>query len=416
MRFDTSFFVAQLPPGQTAEVWPGELAGCEWATPTTLLDAWTRGDRLLTPPTLTILETIRGRSAFDLPDRLAPLLARLDAGALPPICFAPGVHMLPLKTVGLPPITHTNAFLVGTDVRWLIDPGAHEQDEQERMFSAVDEVVRGQESEVSGQRSEVKEDNRTSSRGPIAGIVLTHHHPDHIGGVQAAVERYRVPVLAHRRTAELLGGRIKIDRMLDEGDRLELGQAADGSGPWFLEALLTPGHAAGHLAFFEPHYRLLLAGDVVSTLTSIVIAPPDGDLAEYLATLRRVRELDLRMLLPAHGGPSLRPRQLLEDAIEHRHKREQQLLAALAEGPASASDLASRLYNGLAGPLQTLARWQVLAGLEKLRREGRALRQESGVRSQESGVGSQESGVRGQESGPEPDADALMHWVLTPDS
>src|SRR5262249_59624510 len=99
---------------------------------------------------------------------------RLVPGALPPIRFAPGVHMLPLRTVGLPPITHTNAFLVGTDISWLIDPGAHEQDEQQRMFDAIDTIL---------------------ARSSIAGVVLTHHHPDHVGGVRAAVERSRVPLL-----------------------------------------------------------------------------------------------------------------------------------------------------------------------------------------------------------------------------
>jgi glyoxylase-like metal-dependent hydrolase (beta-lactamase superfamily II)/8-oxo-dGTP pyrophosphatase MutT (NUDIX family) len=353
-RFDTTFFVARMPEGQTADVWPGELTEEFWTTPAALLDNWTRGESLVTPPALTLLELIRGVSILELPSRLKPLLARLAAGALPPICFLPGVHMLPLKTVGLPPTAYTNAFLVGTDPRWLIDPGAHEQAEQQRLFDALDLLLGGQR---------------------LAGVVLTHHHPDHVGGVTAVVERYRVPVLAHPTTQTLLAGKIRVDRTLtEEGrDQLPLGTAPDGSGEWHLQVLHTPGHAAGHIAFYERRYRFLLAGDLVSTLSSIVIAPPDGDLSVYLDTLRRMQEVDVRMLLPAHGSPSIKPRGLLSDAVAHRLKREQQLLSVLAEGPASAATLAERLYEGLPEALRPLARWQVLAGLEKLRREGRAV-------------------------------------------
>ncbi len=351
-RFDTAFFVARLPEGQSADVWPGELSDGFWTTPADVLDTWTRGESLVTPPTLTMLELVRNASILELPARLKPLLARLTAGALPPICFTPGIFMLPLKTVGLPPTTYTNAFLAGTDVRWLIDPGAHEPAEQQRLFDALDDLLAGQR---------------------LAGVVLTHHHPDHVGGATAVAERYRVPVLAHPLTAALLDGKVRVDRMLAENEQLDLGIAPDGSGPWHLESLLTPGHAAGHVAFYERHYRFLLAGDLVSTLSSVVIAPPDGDLGVYLESLQRMQGLDIRMLLPAHGGPSVKVRALLGDAVAHRLKREQQLLAILEEGPTSAATLAERLYEGLPETLRTLARWQVMAGLEKLRREGRAV-------------------------------------------
>jgi glyoxylase-like metal-dependent hydrolase (beta-lactamase superfamily II)/8-oxo-dGTP pyrophosphatase MutT (NUDIX family) len=352
VRFDTSFYVARLPEGQTADVWPGELSGGDWITPAVLLDEWARGHLLITPPTLTLLEVLRDRSVLELPGLLGPLVKRLADGALPPITFAPGVHMLPLRTVALPPTTYTNAFLVGTEQRWLFDPGPDDSDEQEQMLDALDDLLRG---------------------ATLAGVVLTHHHPDHVGGVKAIVERHRVPVWAHPITAELLKGEIRVDHLLEEGGRLDLGAAPDGHSPWYLEALHTPGHAAGHLAFYDPHYRLLLAGDIVSPLSSMVIAPPDGDLIAYLATLRRVRGLDVRMLLPAHGGPSVRPTKLLDEALAHRARREEQLLAALAEGPASGAELVERLYAGLPDALVVLARLQMRAALEKLRREGRAV-------------------------------------------
>jgi len=169
----------------------------------------------------------------------------------------------------------------------------------------------------------------------------------------------------------LLAGKIGVQRAIHDGDRLDLGLAPDG-GRWHLEAIHTPGHASGHLAFYEPHYRLLFAGDMVSTLSSIVIAPPDGDLAVYLESLERLRKYDARLLLPSHGSPTVRSAEVLADTIAHRREREQQLLAALAAGPRRVADLARELYHGLPAPLVRFAEMQVSAGLEKLRLEGRA--------------------------------------------
>jgi glyoxylase-like metal-dependent hydrolase (beta-lactamase superfamily II)/8-oxo-dGTP pyrophosphatase MutT (NUDIX family) len=359
VRFDTAFYVAMLPPGQQSDVWPGELAAGFWTSADDELARWTRGECLVSPPTLSLLELLRSRSAMDLPALLAPVVRALEAGALPPIYFAPGVQMIPLQTIGLPSSTYTNAYLVGSTRLYLLDPGAHEPREQERLFDVLNA--------------------RLSEGGILEAVVLTHHHPDHVNAAAAVVSRYRVPVFAHPRTMELLKGRVQVDRFLEEGDHLDLGTAPDGSGGWHLEATFTPGHAGGHLVFYEPHYRLLFAGDMVSMLSSVVIAPPDGDLGLYLASLRRLRDFDCRLLLPGHGAPTARPRQVIDDALAHRAKREDQLLAALREGgPLRVADLAGRLYRDLAAELLPLAALQVWAGLEKLQREGKTVRVDSG--------------------------------------
>src|SRR5262249_20504727 len=155
--------------------------------------------------------------------------------------FSPGVRMLPLFCDGLPPATHTNAYLVGTGPRYLLDPGPTDPAEQGRLFEALDE-------------------------GPPDVVVLTHHHPDHVGAAAACSARYRVPVWAPPLTARALAGRVEVGRLLGDGEELDLGPAPHGRGRWRLTALHTPGHAPGHLAFYEPDYRLLFAGDLISTL------------------------------------------------------------------------------------------------------------------------------------------------------
>ena len=351
VRFDTAFFVASLPPGQSAEVWPGELSAGEWQSADRILRTWERGESLVSPPTVSLLEAVRGRPIEELPDRIRPVLERIAAGAIHPIYFSPAVRMIPLHCHGLPPSTHTNAYLVGTGPVYLFDPGPTDPEEQQRLFDVLDEE------EASGRR--------------LTAVVLTHRHPDHVGAAAAVARHYGVPVLGHPETARALARKVEVRGELGEGSRLDLGEAPAG-GRWHLEALHVPGHAPDHLAFYEPRYRLLFAGDMISTLSSIVIAPPEGDLVVYLASLRRLRELPTRLLLPAHGSPTARPAQAIDEALAHRARREEQLVQALSDRPLSLQELAAGFYKGLPAEMMRFAELQVLAGLQKLRGEGRA--------------------------------------------
>jgi glyoxylase-like metal-dependent hydrolase (beta-lactamase superfamily II)/8-oxo-dGTP pyrophosphatase MutT (NUDIX family) len=349
LRFDTAFFVAVLPPGQTAEVWPGELTEGAWHSAERVLADWGTGDNLVSPPTVALLQTIHGRPVEELPERIRPLLDELATGAIHPIWFSPAVQMIPLFSQGLPPSTHTNAYLVGADPAYLIDPGAVDPAEQGRLFALLD-----------ARR--------------LAGVVLTHHHPDHIGSADACARRYDVPILAHPLTAQALRGRIEVRQLLHDGDHLDLGPAPDGNGRRHLQAIHTPGHAPGHLCFYEPRYRLLFVGDMISTLSSVLIPPPpEGDLAVYLDSLRRLQTFPARLLLPAHGSPSARPAFLLEQALDHRREREEQLLQALGVEARTVPELTVELYRGLPEELMRFAEMQIQAGLRKLQQEGRAV-------------------------------------------
>ena len=118
---------------------------------------------------------------------------------------------------------------------------------------------------------------------------------------------------------------------------------------------------------------------MVSTLSSVVIAPPDGDLAVYLDSLRRLQTYPARLLLPAHGSPA-RAAAALEDCLRHRRQREEQLLAVLGPTSRTVADLARELYRGLPSAPLSLAEQQTLAGLRKLQNEGRAVKEGSAWR------------------------------------
>lgn len=346
-RFDTAFFIAVLPPRQTAEVWPGELTEGAWSSAESVLADWNAGNNLVSPPTVALLQAIRGLPVEEWPNRLNSLLTPQAGNE--PIWFSPGAQMIPLFTEGLPPSTYTNAYLVGSDFAYLIDPGASDAEEQGRLFDSL-----------AGRR--------------LRGVVLTHHHPDHVGAAKVCAERYGVPILAHPLTAQALRGRIEVREFINDGDRLDLGTSPDGKAGWHLQAIHTPGHASGHLSFWEPRYRLLFVGDMISMLSSVLIPPPpDGDLAVYLHSLRRLQSYPARLLLPAHGSPSARPAFVLEQALAHRREREEQLLQALSGGPRTMSELALELYRGLPADLMRFAEMQIRAGLHKLQQEDRAL-------------------------------------------
>jgi glyoxylase-like metal-dependent hydrolase (beta-lactamase superfamily II)/8-oxo-dGTP pyrophosphatase MutT (NUDIX family) len=347
VRFDTAFFIANLPPGQQAEVWPGELQAGSWLSAADALAQWNDGKLLLSPPTLSMLTELRDRAIEDLP-RVEEVLG---STAMPAIWFSPAVQMIPLFSRGLPPSTHTNAYLVGTGPRYLIDPGPVDPPEQALLLDILD--------------------GHWDAGRPLTAIVLTHHHPDHVGAANVCAARYRVPVLAHPETARLLAGKVEVTGFLNDGDTLDLGESPARDGRWALHALHTPGHAPGHLVFHEPRYRLLFAGDLISMLSSVVIAPPEGNLAQYLASLRRVLDYPCRILFPAHGGPSTRASHVLQQNIEHRLERERQLLDALADGPRSVPELVTLVYRGLPANLRRLAELQVQAHLEKLTAEGK---------------------------------------------
>jgi glyoxylase-like metal-dependent hydrolase (beta-lactamase superfamily II)/8-oxo-dGTP pyrophosphatase MutT (NUDIX family) len=351
-RFRALYVHQELPRGARAEIVPGELINGRWVRPGELWKEWLAGGLDLVPPLVFLLEQL-ALTGGDLERAFAAAEARslaIDSGALHVVAPAPGVLLAPLRTATLPPATSTNCVCIGTDQRYVIDPASGDPGEIERLLEAL-------------------------APGPaVRGIIATHHHPDHVGGVATLSEALGVPVWAHPLTLARLPAAPRDPRPLIDGQTLPLGVTPDGGGPWELEALHTPGHDRGHLCLFERRYRTLVAGDLVSTLSTIVIEPPEGHLATYLAQLARVLALEPRRLIPAHGAPAADGCALLEVFLRHREQRERQLLAALAQtAPAGAEALLARVYADVPTRLWPFARGSLWAGLHKLLEERRVV-------------------------------------------
>jgi glyoxylase-like metal-dependent hydrolase (beta-lactamase superfamily II) len=207
--------------------------------------------------------------------------------------------------------------------------------------------------------------------GRVKWILCTHTHLDHSPGAQA---------LKRETGAEVLGfGRIPADGRQDVAfapDRaLADGEVLD-CGAFRLRAVHTPGHASNHLCYLLEEERWLFTGDHVMQGSTVVIAPPDGDMALYLQSLERLRALDLAALAPGHGQLIERPHEEVERLLAHRRARERKVLAALGHAnPATLDELLVLVYEDVPPRIHPVARRSLHAHLVKLAREGRVVQE-----------------------------------------
>ena len=359
VRYDTVFFhvpvegCAAGTAGAHPDVWDGELTQGRFWRAEQALASWRSGDLLLVPPVIILLEELAAATDFErFVHSLQATAESYHDGALHKVRFSPGVVLAPLKTPTLPPASTTNCCVVGHEELWVVDPGSTDHREQRRLLDLLATLT------TDGQR--------------VAGVLLTHHHPDHVGGAQALCHALGLRARGHPKTLERISPAIPRGAALTDGARIPLGRSPDGSRGWELEAIHTPGHDQGHLCFRESRYGAMLAGDMLSTVSTIIIDPPEGHLATYLKSLERLKSYPTSTLIPAHGPAVRDGHKLIQKFIRHRRQREERLLRALAERPGAVADLLPRVYGDAEVRLYSYAARSLQAGLEKLAEEGRA--------------------------------------------
>jgi ribonuclease/clavin/mitogillin len=353
-RFDTWFFLVNCPAKQEPKVTgDAELESGEWISAREAVERWECNEVLVAPPVLHAMKSLAGGLNADLVERF---LAVPEAHREPTrrIEFRRNYVCFPVRTPTKPPATHTNCYLIyNSQEIFVIDPGSPYKDEQQALAECVDDLIMGGRS--------------------VREIVLTHVHPDHVAGVNALNDHLqtkygaRVPVAAHRFTAESLKNQFPVDRFIEDDE----GIALDGKPSIKLRALHTPGHARGHLCFYDADRGVLITGDNVVGFGSVLIDPPEGNMREYLDSLRRMRALwNVTVLLPGHGPAVANPYDKIDEYIAHRLEREANILKAVGEGAATPKEIVARVYTDVSPKAHAMAERAVLAHLGKLEADG----------------------------------------------
>jgi glyoxylase-like metal-dependent hydrolase (beta-lactamase superfamily II) len=243
--------------------------------------------------------------------------------------------------------TGTQTYLVGTTDVAVIDPGPDEPAHVAALLAAI-------------------------AGRPVVAILCTHTHRDHSPAAPAIQAATGAPIIGCAPLAiEDLGPRADAsfdanyapDRVLVDGERVS------GAG-WTLEAVATPGHTSNHLCFALPESGVLFTGDHVMGWSTTVVAPPDGDMAAYMASLDKLMARADRIYFPAHGDPVEKPHRFVRGLIGHRKQREGQILRLLRQDVSAIPVMVERMYVGLDPRLTGAAERSVLAHLIDLRTRG----------------------------------------------
>lgn len=352
-RFDTWFFLATCPAKQQPQVVPGELESGAWISAAEAFAKWQRSEILAVPPTLHALQTLASGITPDLVRRFVST-PNAHGESVRRIEFRPNFICFPVRTPTKPPATHTNCYLIYTSEELLVvDPGSPYEEEQQALNEAVADLLRA------GRK--------------LREIVLTHMHPDHVGGVNALRKHCgeQTTVAAHRLTAEPLAESVRVGRLIEDGDTIKL----QGTPEIVLQALHTPGHARGHFCFYDARTGALLSGDNIVGLGSVLIDPPEGNMGDYLKSLERMRALpNLSVIFGGHGPAIANPYVKIAEYISHRLEREQKILEAVREGNITPSQIVANVYTDVSPKAYGMAERAVLAHLERLEADGKVVR------------------------------------------
>ncbi len=264
-----------------------------------------------------------------------------------PSTLAPGVARLVCENPGPFTFKGTNTYLVGSDALAVIDPGPRD-DKQ------IDDIL------------------KAAAGRPISHILITHTHRDHVDNAQALKDATGAITCGYRRTGAARGnierspsGTEFVDIDFIPDVELQHDDEIAGEG-WTLTALHTPGHAPDHICYALNGSEIIFSGDHVMAWNTSVVAPPEGRMADYLASLQLLLGRSESRYLPGHGGRIEEATRMVKAYLLHRRWREQAIVAAIRDGRESVRDVAMLIYDNLDPKLHNAALLSVMAHVEHL--------------------------------------------------
>jgi ribonuclease/clavin/mitogillin len=340
-RFATSFFKVELTEKPEFVVDRNEVRIGEWVSAGELLRRYDRGQLLAVPPVIKVIQTL-GR---DPAVRAVPDINFTYDGArfVPWIESLKGIRQVMPLSHTLPPATRTNAFVIGDDVRVVVDPSPRDDAEYEKF-------------------------RNTLALFGADKIFLTHHHPDHYERANRLARELCVPVLLSAYTRRRI---LEKDPGFFDGVAVAEVREGDAVTTWLgrtVRVLEVPGHDEGQLALYPEDNSWFLAGDLFQGVGTVVIGGAEGDMKKYFATLERVIALGPAVVFPSHGI-GLGGTSILEKTLAHRRLRETQVLALHQEGFAP-EEMLPKLYADVRPELWPYALENIRKHLAKLAAEG----------------------------------------------
>ena len=241
----------------------------------------------------------------------------------------------------------TNTYLIGSDDITLIDPGPNDAEHIEKILS------------LGGDK--------------IKRILVTHTHKDHSPAALPISKKLNIPMFGRLvdRDSEWEDETFVPDTVLSHGDTISTNE-------YTLETIHTPGHASNHLCFYLKDQKCLLTGDHIMDGSTVVIAPPDGNMTEYIESLKLLESYDIDYFAPGHGEFMLEPSKTIQSIIRHRLSRESKVLRCIENNnDQDIDELLLSVYDDVPDILHPIARMSLLAHLIKLEGDGKILQTEN---------------------------------------